>query len=74
MLFVPALSGLGTPYWDPYARGMIIGITRGTTSGHIARAALEGVALGIADALRSVGKGQWPRDHRTARSRNFRHV
>lgn len=56
VLFVPALSGLGTPYWDPYARGMIIGITRGTTSGHIARAALEGVALGIADALDAMEK------------------
>ncbi|WP_119078731.1 glycerol kinase GlpK [Chitinophaga alhagiae] len=56
VLFVPALSGLGTPYWDPYARGMIIGITRGTSSGHIARAALEGVALGIADALEAMEK------------------
>lgn len=56
VLFVPALSGLGTPHWDPYARGMIIGITRGTSSGHIARAALEGVALGIADALEAMEK------------------
>ncbi|RAI99829.1 glycerol kinase [Chitinophaga skermanii] len=56
VLFVPALSGLGAPYWDPYARGMIIGITRGTSSGHIARAALEGVALGIADALEAMEK------------------
>ncbi|WP_126247375.1 glycerol kinase GlpK [Chitinophaga rhizosphaerae] len=56
VMFVPALSGLGTPHWDPYARGMIIGITRGTSSGHIARAALEGVALGIADALDAMEK------------------
>ncbi|MGN7721258.1 glycerol kinase GlpK [Chitinophaga sp. 22620] len=56
VLFVPSLSGLGTPHWDPYARGMIIGITRGTSSGHIARAALEGVALGIADALEAMEK------------------
>lgn len=56
VIFVPALSGLGTPHWDPYARGMIIGITRGTSSGHIARAALEGVALGIADALEAMEK------------------
>lgn len=56
VMFVPALSGLGAPYWDPYARGMIIGITRGTSSGHIARAALEGVALGIDDALQAMEK------------------
>ncbi|ASZ11270.1 glycerol kinase GlpK [Chitinophaga pendula] len=56
VMFVPALSGLGAPYWDPYARGMIIGITRGTSSGHIARAALEGVALGIDDALQAMQK------------------
>jgi glycerol kinase len=49
--FVPAFAGLGTPDWDPYARGTIIGITGGTTSGHIARAALEGIALQVADLL-----------------------
>ena len=42
--FVPALSGLGSPHWDPYARGILVGITRGTTKGHIARAALEAMA------------------------------
>ncbi|MEM7355251.1 MAG: glycerol kinase GlpK [Acidobacteriota bacterium] len=47
--FVPALTGLGAPHWDPYARGLIIGLTRGTTSGHIARAALEGIAYQVAD-------------------------
>ncbi|MDA0322509.1 MAG: glycerol kinase GlpK [Verrucomicrobia bacterium] len=47
--FVPALTGLGAPHWDPYARGMIIGITRGTTRNHIARAALEGIAYQVAD-------------------------
>ena len=46
---VPALSGLGAPHWDPYARGTIIGLTRGTTAGHIARAALEGIAHQVAD-------------------------
>ncbi len=56
VMFVPALSGLGAPYWDPYARGMIIGITRGTSAGHIARASLEGVALGIYDALQAMEK------------------
>jgi len=56
VMFVPALSGLGAPHWDPYARGMIIGISRGTSSGHIARAALEGVALGIDEALQCMEK------------------
>ena len=46
---VPALFGLGAPYWDPYARGTIVGLTRGATSGHIARAALEGIAHQVAD-------------------------
>jgi glycerol kinase len=48
---VPAFAGLGAPHWDPYARGTIVGITRGTTAGHIARAALEGVAFESADLL-----------------------
>jgi glycerol kinase len=49
--FVPALSGLGAPYWDPEARGLICGLTRGTTAGHLARATLEGVALEVSDLL-----------------------
>ncbi|HEX7001384.1 MAG TPA: glycerol kinase GlpK [Trueperaceae bacterium] len=49
--FVPALTGLGAPHWDPYARGAVLGLTRGTTAGHIARAALEGVALQVADVI-----------------------
>jgi glycerol kinase len=49
--FVPALSGLGAPYWDPEARGLICGITRGSTAGHLARATLEGVALEVRDLL-----------------------
>jgi glycerol kinase len=48
---VPALAGLGAPHWDPCARGTIVGITRGTTAGHIARAALEGIAFQSADLL-----------------------
>ncbi|MEM1331424.1 MAG: glycerol kinase GlpK [Planctomycetota bacterium] len=48
---VPALAGLGAPHWDPYARGTIVGITRGTTSAHIARAALEGIAFEVADLV-----------------------
>jgi glycerol kinase len=49
--FVPAFAGLGAPHWDQYARGSIAGLTRGTTAGHIARAALEGIAFQVADVL-----------------------
>jgi len=49
--FVPAFTGLGAPYWDPYARGMIAGLTRGSTSGHIARAALESIAFQVKDVM-----------------------
>jgi glycerol kinase len=49
--FVPAFAGLGAPHWDPYARGTICGITRGTTSAHIARAALEAIAFQVADLV-----------------------
>lgn len=52
--FVPALTGLGAPYWDQYARGCIVGISRGTTSAHIARAALEGIAFLSADVINSM--------------------
>jgi glycerol kinase len=48
---VPAFAGLGAPHWDPFARGTIIGITRGTTAGHLARAALESIAFQVADLL-----------------------
>jgi glycerol kinase len=48
---VPAFAGLGAPHWDPYARGAVVGITRGTTAAHIARAALEGIAYQVADLL-----------------------
>ena len=49
--FVPAFTGLGSPHWDPYARGTLIGLTRGTTRGHVARAALDGIAYQVADVL-----------------------
>jgi glycerol kinase len=49
--FVPALTGLGSPHWDPYARGTILGITRGTTREHLARAALEAIAYQTVDAV-----------------------
>lgn len=49
--FVPALTGMGAPYWDQYAHGMICGLTRGTTAAHIARAALEGIAFQTMDIV-----------------------
>lgn len=49
--FVPAFSGLGAPHWDPAARGLISGLSRGTTAGHLARAALEGIAFQVADVI-----------------------
>jgi glycerol kinase len=52
--FVPAFAGLGAPYWDPDARGTIVGITRGTTSGHIARAAIEAIAYQTVDVLKAM--------------------
>ena len=48
---VPAFAGLGAPHWDQYARGLMAGITRGTTTAHLARAALEGIAFQVADVL-----------------------
>lgn len=56
LTFVPAFSGLGAPHWDAYARGTLIGITRGTQAGHIARAALEGIAFQTADVLLAMQK------------------
>jgi glycerol kinase len=52
--FVPAFVGLGTPHWDPYARGTILGLTRGTTAGHIARATLEGMAFQTSELIRAM--------------------
>ena len=51
VVLVPAFAGLGAPQWDPYARGTIVGITRGTTAAHLARAALESIAFSVADVL-----------------------
>jgi glycerol kinase len=53
---VPAFTGLGSPHWDPFARGSIAGITRGTTRGHIARAALEAIAFQSAELLLAMQK------------------
>lgn len=54
--FVPALTGLAAPYWDQYARGTIVGITRGTTRAHIARAALDGIAFQTYDIAQAMAK------------------
>src|ERR1700729_3138029 len=54
VVFVPAFVGLGAPHWDPHASGMLIGLRRGTTPGHIARAALESIAFQVADVLEAV--------------------
>ena len=54
--FVPALTGLAAPYWDPYARGTITGITRGTTAAHIARAALDGIAFQTYDIAQAMSR------------------
>ena len=51
VVFVPALAGLGAPDWDPYARGTILGITRGTTRAHIVRATLEAIAYQVRDVV-----------------------
>jgi glycerol kinase len=54
--FVPAFTGLGAPYWDPHARGAIVGLTRGTSPAHIARAALESIAFQSAELLEAMQK------------------
>jgi glycerol kinase len=52
--FVPALTGLGSPHWDPYARGTIVGLTRGSSRAHLVRAALEAIAYQTVDAVRAM--------------------
>ncbi len=54
VVMVPAFTGLGAPHWDPYARGAILGITRGTTAAHFARAALESIAFQVADLIEAM--------------------
>jgi glycerol kinase len=54
LIFVPAFVGLGAPHWDPHASGLIIGLQRNTEKGHIARAALEGIAFQVADVLDAI--------------------
>jgi glycerol kinase len=55
--FVPALTGLGSPHWDPHARGTIVGLTRGSTRAHLARATLEAIAYQTVDAVRAMEAG-----------------
>ncbi len=55
VVFVPALTGLGAPHWDPHARGTILGITRGTTRAHLVRATLEAIAFEVRDVLETMG-------------------
>jgi glycerol kinase len=61
--FVPAFAGLGAPYWDPYARGTIVGMTRGTSRAHIARAALEAMAYQSADVIEAMQRDSGIRLH-----------
>jgi glycerol kinase len=56
VVVVPALTGLGTPHWDPHARGLIIGLTRGSNAAHIARAALQSIALQVSDVVECMRK------------------
>lgn len=56
VVMVPAFTGLGAPYWDPYARGTVLGLTRGTAAAHIARAALEAIALQTVDLVDAMNR------------------
>ena len=57
VVFVPALTGLGAPHWDPHARGLIAGLTRGTTRAHLVRATLEAIAFEVRDVLETMDLG-----------------
>ena len=54
VFLVPAFAGLGAPHWDPYARGILVGLTRGSSAAHIARAALDSIAFQSADLVRAM--------------------
>ncbi|MFM8981742.1 MAG: FGGY-family carbohydrate kinase, partial [Spartobacteria bacterium] len=56
VVLVPAFTGLGAPYWDAEARGTLLGMTRGTTAAHIARATLDGIAFQVADLVEAMRK------------------
>src|SRR5262249_55493145 len=57
VVFVPALTGRGAPYWDPYARGVIVGLTRGTTRAHLVRAAIEAMTWQTRDVVDAMTRG-----------------
>ena len=63
---VPAFTGLGSPWWDPYARGTIVGITRGTGRAHLARAVVESMAFQTADVVDAISRRAAPRRPRCA--------
>ena len=63
VVFVPALTGLGAPDWDPDARGAIFGITRGTTRAHLVRATLEAIAYEVRDVFDVMVTGDWQAGH-----------
>ena len=65
VVLVPAFAGLGAPYWDPDARGAVFGLTRGTTSAHLARAALESIALQCVDLVRAMEADIYPTAQQT---------
>jgi glycerol kinase len=56
VVVVPAFTGLGSPYWDPYARGSVLGITRGTSRAHLARAVVESIAFQVRDVVEAMGR------------------
>ncbi len=60
MTFVPAFVGLGAPHWEPEARGTIVGLTRGSSRAHLARAVLEAIAHQVADVLEAIGAAEGP--------------
>ncbi len=70
--FVPALTGLGSPYWDPYARGALLGLTRGTGRAQIVRATLEAIAYQTVDAVRAQEAASGEGAQRAARRRRRR--
>ena len=72
VVFVPAFVGLGSPYWDPYARGTIVGLTRGTTKAHLVRAAIEAMAHQSQDVHRSDGRAPAGAADRAPRGRRRR--
>ena len=73
VVFVPALSGLGAPHWDPDARGLICGLTRGSSAGHIARATLEAIAFQVADLVSAMREDLGASAARPPRAPALRH-